>query len=52
MGIVYSMGIVMVCIITIFFLTYRDEAELLARRLKLDFFRISVKEDYNVSEGI
>ncbi|GFV97078.1 ras-related protein Rab-23 [Trichonephila clavipes] len=28
----------------------KDEAELLARRLKLDFFRISVKEDYNVSE--
>ena len=33
-------------------LIYSDEAEALAKKLKLRFYRSSVKEDLNVKEGI
>lgn len=39
--------------ISIFFfkLIYSEEAEALAKKLKLRFYRTSVKEDLNVNEG-
>lgn len=30
---------------------FRDEAETLAKKLKVKFYRTSVKEDLNVTEG-
>lgn len=35
----------------VFSLHYSEEAEALAKRLKLRFYRASVKEDLNVTEG-
>ena len=34
------------------FLIFSDEAEALAKKLKLRFYRTSVKEDLNVKEGM